>query len=133
MFSNHLKNLSCSIFVRLVLRAFAFISRRLATSRSPSTLTSLDLCVEETGSICKADVGVVEVADAAKGEDRQHVHQRPGDLRQDLSVNVILGNSGQTPVCTIDITSNRHSAANNFTDFGLFSYAIYKLSKSTVK
>jgi 3-deoxy-D-arabino-heptulosonate 7-phosphate (DAHP) synthase class II len=65
-----------------------------------STITGqlLQLSVEEANGVGKANVGVVEIAEAAESADSQRKDQITADLRQDLTVDVVLNNSRQTPV-----------------------------------
>ena len=58
----------------------------------------LELCVEKANGVAEADVAVVEVTEAPEREDTEDEHHRLVDLRQQLSVDVILEDSGQPPV-----------------------------------
>ena len=53
----------------------------------------LQLGIEKTNSIGKADVSVVEVADAAESQDGQQQHRRLSYLWQHLPMDVVLSHS----------------------------------------
>ena len=60
--------------------------------------TDLQLGVDEVNGSGKADIGVVEIAEAAKCTDRQENDSNTTNTRKHFPVNVILNHSRQAPV-----------------------------------
>jgi len=59
--------------------------------------TDLQLGVNELHSFGKADISVVEIAEAAKCTDRQDIDSNTTNTRKNFPMNVILNNSRQAP------------------------------------
>jgi len=80
------------------------VSQHLPLTTSKSVV--LQLGVQKVNGFGKADVGVVEIAEAAKCTDGQNIDSHTTNTRKHFPVNVILDDSRQAPANTHRDTRN---------------------------